>query len=106
MMVAVSKEMLLLMKKKLLLLKKKKAMTTPSNSRRLWVHPINRGRKAFEIYHTLVAELREEHAESRHKQYFRMKKDSFDHLLTLIGPSITKQDTNMREAIEPGPERL
>ena len=50
----------------------------------------------------MVAELREENAESIHKQYLKMKKDSFDHSLTLIGLSITKQETNMRIVVEPG----
>ena len=31
-----------------------------------------------------------------------MNKDSVDQLLTLIGTSIAKQDTKMKEAIEPG----
>lgn len=31
-----------------------------------------------------------------------MSRQSFDHILTLIRPHITKQDTVMRKAIEPG----
>ena len=31
-----------------------------------------------------------------------MSKDNFDHLLDLVTPHIKKQDTNMREAVEPG----
>lgn len=41
-------------------------------------------------------------AVEHHRQYLRMSRESFDHLLTLVSPYITKQDTNMREAIPPG----
>lgn len=94
-------KILLLRKKKLLLLaqEEEEAATRP-NVRRVWVHEINVQRKEKGIYHTLVQELRLDN--ERHGQYFRMDRDSFDHLLTLIGPTITKQDTQLRDAIEPG----
>ena len=47
---------------------------TVSDTWRLPVHQINPGRKGIGLYHTLVAELREENAESIHKQYLKMKK--------------------------------
>ena len=53
-------------------------------------------------YHTLVTELREDNAMGRHRQYFRMNKESFDQLLVLVGPAIIKQVIVFREAIKPG----
>jgi len=38
-------------------------------------------------------------------RYLRMSPERFDHLLSLVGPLIKKQDTKFREAITPG-ERL
>ena len=64
------------------------------------MHEINAQRKEKGIYHTLVQELRL--GNDRHSQYFRMNKQSFDHLLSLVAPSITKQDTRLRDSIEPG----
>ena len=32
-------------------------------------------------------------------RFFRMSPQRFDHLLTLVGPRITKNDTNFRGAI-------
>lgn len=98
--------MSVIQKKKLLLLKKKVILLDAiqhdeqRKSRRVWVHEINTQRNEKGLYHTLVQELRLDN--ERHSQYFRMDKDSFDHLLELISPSLTKQDTQMRDAIEPG----
>jgi hypothetical protein len=86
---------LLLFKKKLLLLKKKEKL----QRRRFWVHPINKNRDARGLYTTLVQELRLYN--DRHIKYFRMSKESFDFLLSQIRTKITKEDTNMRLAIEP-----
>ena len=71
-----------------------------ATTRRIWVHEINAQRKEKEKYHMLVQELRLDN--DRHSQYFRMNKQSFDHLLSLLAPSITKQDTRLRGFIEPG----
>ena len=38
-------------------------------------------------------------------RFFRMSPQSFDYLLTLVGPRIRKKDTNFRKAIPPA-ERL
>ena len=38
-------------------------------------------------------------------RFFRMSPQRFDHLLTLVGPRIRKNDTNFKEAIPPA-ERL
>ena len=52
------------------------------------------------MYNNLVQELRLD--SQCHKQYLRMAPANFDHIIALIGPSITKQDTNMRLALTPG----
>lgn len=67
--------------------------------RRMWVHPINKKRKEFGVYHHLVAELSLDR--DRHHKYFRMSAEKMDHLLSLIGPDLTTQRTNFREPIEP-----
>ena len=36
-----------------------------------------------------------------YSRFFRMSPQRFDHLLTLVGPRIRKNDTNFREAIPP-----
>ena len=94
-------QLLLLQKKKLALLAAEAETTeNQATTRRIWVHEINAQRKEKGIYHTLVQELRL--GNDRHSQYFRMNKQSFDHLLSLVAPSITKQDTRLRDSIEPG----
>ena len=52
------------------------------------------------MYSHLVRDLRND--EERFQKYFRMTPASFDYLLSLIQPLITKTDTTMRKAIEPG----
>ena len=52
----------------------------------------------------MVHELRLDN--DKHSQYFRINKQSFDHLLSLVAPSITKQDTRLRDFIEPRLEKL
>uniref|UniRef100_A0A8D3C299 DDE Tnp4 domain-containing protein n=1 Tax=Scophthalmus maximus TaxID=52904 RepID=A0A8D3C299_SCOMX len=47
----------------------------------------------------LVAELRLD--SQRHHQYFRMSAEKMDELLSIIGPEVTRQNTNYRAAIEP-----
>ncbi|KAF6034082.1 hypothetical protein EB796_007607 [Bugula neritina] len=91
---------LLLLKKKTLVLKKK-TLLAKKIKRKYWVHPINLKRNKFGLCSTLLPELREQNAESRHKSYFRMSVEKFDYLLRLVAPILTQQDTNMRQAIEP-----
>lgn len=94
------------LRKKLLLLKKKviiiQNMSESKVKRRYWVHPINRLRQAKGVYHNLLQELRNPQFSDRHRQYMRMSYEHFDHLLQMIKDRITKQDTVMRKAIEPG----
>lgn len=49
------------------------------------------------VFSHLVQEIRL--YPQKHHEYLRMSKDSFDHILSMIRPVITKQDTVMRKAI-------
>ncbi|XP_062387121.1 uncharacterized protein LOC134100772 [Sardina pilchardus] len=70
---------------------------------RLWVHDINRGRQHYGAFHSLVQELRFDNA--RFAAYFRLDKCQFEALLRVVAPTISKQNTIMRQAISPE-ERL
>ncbi|KAL2089296.1 hypothetical protein ACEWY4_013984 [Coilia grayii] len=72
-------------------------------NRYIWVHNILKERKRHGEYHHLVQELRLN--DGRFKAYFRMSRQDFDNLLSIVGPTITKQDTNYRDSIGPA-ERL
>ena len=66
--------------------------------RRMWVHPINKRRQEFGVFHHLVAELSLDR--DRHLKYFRMSPEKMDDL-SLIGPDLTTQSTNFRQSIHP-----
>jgi hypothetical protein len=51
------------------------------------------------LFGNLVQELR--NYLEKHQEYFRMSKQSFDHILSMIQEDITKEDTEMRKAIKP-----
>ncbi|KAF0294198.1 Protein ALP1-like [Amphibalanus amphitrite] len=68
--------------------------------RRVWVTDVLQRRKARGEFYHLVQELRLLDPD-RHQTYFRMSRDSFDLILSKIGPMITRQHTNFREPIEP-----
>lgn len=72
-------------------------------SQRIWMHPINQQREIEGEFHTLIPQLRQD--ESRFQGYFRMSPAVFDELLTMVKNSITKMNTNYRNAISPD-ERL
>jgi len=71
--------------------------------RPVWVHPILQTREKYGEFHQLVTELRL--FGSQFKDYFRLTTTQFEHVLTLVGPLIAKQDTKFRKAITPA-ERL
>ena len=62
------------------------------------MHPIIQ-REQLGEYHRLVQELRLD--EGRLHAYFRMDRSQFDHLLSLVGPAITKLNRNFRSPIQP-----
>lgn len=72
--------------------------------RRQWVRQVLQNRDVYGEFHHLVQELRL-YDEKTHFGYFRMTKERFDQLLTLIGPLIQRSDTSFRKAI-PAAEKL
>lgn len=68
--------------------------------RKNWVE--RREREGFCV--KLYRELREEEPQLLHN-FLRMSADQFDHLLALVSPHITKEDTVMRASI-PASDRL
>ena len=58
---------------------------------------LHRFRDRLGVFAHLVQEIRL--YPEKHLEYFRMSKDSYDRLLSLIQERITKQDTIMRQAI-------
>ena len=68
-------------------------------SQRRVCHSINHGRRQYGEYHQLCQELRLD--EDRFKVYFRFNRQQFEGVLTFIGPTIAKMNTNYRESISP-----
>jgi hypothetical protein len=71
--------------------------------RAMWVRPwlTAERRLQFGQYDQLMTELRMEDEQS-FANYLRMQPVMFDELLERVGPAITKQDTRLRQALEPG----
>ena len=71
--------------------------------RAMWVRPWLAAdrRLQFGQYDQLMTELRLEDHHS-FTNYLRMEPAMFDEILQRVGPSITRQDTRMRRALEPG----
>ena len=82
----------------------KKRSRRHSRNRKVWVREWVKNRQRFGAYHQLVQELRLADS-STYRNFLRMDVPTFDELLKMVGPLITYQDTNMRQAISPG-ERL
>ncbi|XP_064462053.1 uncharacterized protein LOC135372356 isoform X2 [Ornithodoros turicata] len=72
--------------------------------RREWVRRLLCSRETFGEFHHLVQEMRLFDGET-HFMYFRMTKERFDYLLSLVEPHIQRMDTAFRKAI-PAAERL
>ena len=69
--------------------------------RKYWVRPWIGRRRQFGLYDQLLVELHNEDQKA-FKNFMRMPPEMFDELLTRVGPRISKQKTNYREALEPG----
>ncbi|XP_060869885.1 uncharacterized protein LOC132944514 [Metopolophium dirhodum] len=74
--------------------KRNKKQKTKLPKRRYWVHPINLKRPQEGQFNVNFMILRA-HPE-KFQMYYRMSIQSFDELISLIGPYVTKQITNMR----------
>ena len=68
-----------------------------------WVHEINTKRPIYGEYHHLMKDLCDD--ERKFYDYFRMKKDTFNYILKLLGPELEKMTTNFRKPIS-AEERL
>lgn len=73
-------------------------------NRVVWTKKWIQNRKSQGAFHQLLKELQQLDTSS-YKNFVRMDAATFEELLLLIAPKITKKDTVMREAISPG-ERL
>ncbi|GBP49287.1 hypothetical protein EVAR_102230_1 [Eumeta japonica] len=65
---------------------------------RWWVRPWIERRNMFGASNTLLRELADEDSES-YRNHLRMDECKFEELLLLISPTITKQNTLMRDSI-------
>ncbi|KAJ8891098.1 hypothetical protein PR048_010608 [Dryococelus australis] len=71
--------------------------------RLLWMHPLTADRLTSGRFYTIVSELKQDSC--KFHSYFRMSKNSFDELLSLLKIHIGKADTIMKKSI-PAEERL
>jgi hypothetical protein len=74
-----------------------------SKRQRFWVHPVLENVERRGAYRVLPSELMQHPDKST--GYYRMSKQTFQDLLSLVSPAIEKEDTNYRCAICPA-ERL
>ncbi|XP_072142202.1 uncharacterized protein [Dermacentor andersoni] len=74
------------------------ARKPPKKKRRWWVRPCLRSREVAGHASRLLPELRA-HDEEYYRDFLRMPPSTFDTLLELLRPSITKEDTNYRPAV-------
>lgn len=75
-----------------------------TRARSIWTSEWLQKRDEEGAFAKLLPELRSgDHNEQKlFASFVRMWKEDFDHILNLIGPTIEKQNTTMREAIRPG----
>lgn len=73
------------------------------SKRRFWLHPLTTQRSEKGQFHKLYADLRSHPV--KFFKYYRMSLKTFDELLELIRPGITRRDTRWRRSITPE-ERL
>ena len=88
----------------LLLLLRRSKRKFRRQQKRVWVRKIFQSRSTKGEYHALITEMKLSDHESFYR-YFHMTPPRFSHLLSLVGPSIRRQDTSFRSAIPPD-ERL
>lgn len=67
--------------------------------RKYWVHPINLVRLFHGEYHTLISLLEMDDNSDRFHMYFRMNREQFENLHSLVEMSIKKTNTTFRKAI-------
>ena len=52
------------------------------------------------MYSHLIREIRS--FDNHHRRYLRMTAENFDRIWSLVSPMITRRDTRLRKAVEPG----
>lgn len=70
-------------------------------SKSVWVKPWLSRRENLGVETTLLREFRSEDC-FEYEKFLRMSPDIFDELLSIVEPTIKKQDTVMRAALSPG----
>ncbi|CAH1995737.1 unnamed protein product [Acanthoscelides obtectus] len=68
-------------------------------NRQIWVHPLLESRYLEGAFFVLFQQLKED--ETKFLNYFRMSVSSFDELLQRVQTQLQRQDTNMRNCIQP-----
>ncbi|XP_071961474.1 uncharacterized protein [Antedon mediterranea] len=86
------------------MLKRKRENEEKKKEKRMWIKPWLARRNELGACETLMRELRTEDRKG-FENYIRMDHILFDHLLKLVGPTISRKDTVFREAI-PAHHRL
>ena len=67
--------------------------------KRIWVKDIFKKRLQLGEYHSLINEMRLTDHQSFYR-YFHMSPERFAHLLSLVGPAITRQTTSFHQLIQ------
>lgn len=74
------------------------ALDTSKKRKRVhWVHPLNSHRLSLGEFNCLYSNIRQH--PDRFFNYYRMSVKSFDELVILMRPNITKKNTKFRDAI-------
>ena len=87
-----------------LLLVRRRRRRLKARCRKNWTRPWVMRRQAQGVFSNLIQELNAEDPE-KFRQYHRLDRQSFQKVLALVAPLITKQETHMRCSISPS-ERL
>ncbi|GBN50382.1 hypothetical protein AVEN_124460-1 [Araneus ventricosus] len=77
----------------------RRRMKRKRKNRLIWVHPINERREEFGAFYTLFEELRND--DTKFFNYFRMSMTSFDELHGRLKDTIQRENTKMRNCIQP-----
>jgi len=88
----------------LLYIRNQRKKKNVQKKRRYWVHPILCRKQQQGDWHNLICEMILQDDET-YFNYMRMTPNMFEYLLSKVGPSITKMETNMRKPI-PAAARL
>ena len=88
----------------ILLILRKRRRRKAAKNREIWTRSWIQRRNEFGFFRRFLSEIKYEDTET-FKRFTRMTPENFQKLITMLSPYITKQETNMREAIS-AEERL